>query len=88
MNQFQRNAFNNCGSDSSSKNNNLRDQKTPNGYPNSFLYRAHLNIDDIANGSNNAGINGFGAGLSAKMADFNLVDEFGLDEDQQEDMKQ
>ena len=52
------------------------------------MYRAHLNIDDIAKGSNNTGHNGFGAGLSAKMADFSLVDEFGLDEDQQEEMKQ
>jgi hypothetical protein len=52
------------------------------------LYRAHLKIDDIANGSNNAGLNGFGAGLSAKMADFSLVDEFGLDEDQHEEIKQ
>jgi len=51
------------------------------------LYRAHLNIDDIANNSNNTGHNGFGASFSAKMADFNLVNEFGLDEDQQEEMK-
>lgn len=27
---------------------NLSDQKTPNGHPNSFLYRAHINMNELS----------------------------------------
>ena len=27
---------------------NLSDQKTPNGHPNSFLYRAHINLNELS----------------------------------------
>jgi len=26
----------------------LSDQKTPNGHPNSFLYRAHINLNELS----------------------------------------
>lgn len=28
--------------------NNFSDQKTPNGHPSSFLYRAHINLNELS----------------------------------------
>jgi len=33
--------------------NNLSDQKTPNGHPNTFLYRAHINLNELNDMSGN-----------------------------------
>lgn len=32
---------------SSNKKNSLSDQKTPSGHPNTFLYRAHINLNEL-----------------------------------------
>lgn len=32
---------------SSNKKNNLSEQKTPSGHPNTFLYRAHINLNEL-----------------------------------------